>query len=98
VVQTSTGEIVERLLGDKQVLIQAAPGGGTRKIEAGTFPVRACLSDAQIHALVALGADVEARYEMPLDIEWVIDASGQIFLLQARPLRPSFPSGWRSML
>lgn len=91
VVQTSTNEIVERLLGDKQVLIQAAPEGGTQKIEAGANRERACLSDAQIHALVALGADVEARYEMPQDIEWAIDASGQIFLLQARPITTLFP-------
>src|SRR6266404_4973889 len=55
VVQT-TGEIVERRLGDKQVLIQAAAGGGIQKIEAGPSPARACLSDEQIRALVALGA------------------------------------------
>src|SRR2546425_4953130 len=44
VVQTTTGEIVERRLGDKQVLIQAAAGGGIQKIEAGASPTRACLS------------------------------------------------------
>src|SRR5260221_10729014 len=90
VVQT-TGEIVERRLGDKQVLIQAAAGGGIQKIEAGPSPARACLSDEQIRALVALGARVEALYETPQDIEWAIDASGQIFLLQARPITTLFP-------
>ncbi len=54
VVQTMTGEIVERRLGDKQVMSQAAAGGGTQKIEASPSPIRACLSDDQIRALAAL--------------------------------------------
>src|SRR5207249_1552924 len=86
-----TGEIVERRLGDKQVLIQAEAFGGTRKIEAGSSPTRACLSDDQIRALAALGARVEALYGTPQDIEWAIDPSGQIFLLQARPITTLFP-------
>src|SRR3989442_4466254 len=73
VVQTTTGELVERRLGDKQVLIQAAAGGGIQKIEAGTSPARARLSDDQIRALAALGARVEALYETPQAIEWAID-------------------------
>ncbi len=91
VVQTPTGEITERRLGDKQVLIQAAAGGGTRKIEAGSSPTLACLSDEQIRALATLGARVEALYENPQDLEWAIDASGQIFLLQTRPITTLFP-------
>ena len=91
VVQTSTGEIVERRRGDKQVIVRAAAGGGTARIEAGAFPTRACLSDEQIRALAALGARVEALYGTPQDIEWAIDASGQVFLLQARPITTLFP-------
>jgi rifampicin phosphotransferase len=91
VVQTTTGEIVERRLGDKQVLIQAAAGGGIQKIQASASPTRACLSDDQIRALAALGARVEALFETPQDIEWAIDASSQVFLLQARPITTLFP-------
>jgi phosphohistidine swiveling domain-containing protein len=91
VVRTTTGEVIERRLGDKQVHIQAAIGGGTQKIEAGVLPTYACLSDEQIRALVALGARVEALYETPQDIEWAIDTSGQLFLLQARPITTLFP-------
>jgi phosphohistidine swiveling domain-containing protein len=91
VVQTMTGEIIERRLGDKQVLIQAAAGGGIQKIEAGASPTSTCLSDEQIRALAALGARVEVLYETPQDIEWAIDGSGQIFLLQARPITTLFP-------
>jgi len=91
VVQTTTGEIVERHLGDKQVSIRAAEGGGTEKIAVGASRTRACLSDEQIRALAALGAGVEALYGTPQDIEWAIDASGQVFLLQARPITTLFP-------
>ncbi len=91
VVQTTTGEIVERRLGDKQVIIRAADGGGTERIEAGASRTRACLSDDQIWAVAALGARVEALYGTPQDIEWAIDASGQVFLLQARPITTLFP-------
>src|SRR6266446_1516269 len=91
VVQTTTDEIVERRLGDKQVLIQAAAGGGIQKIEAGASPTSACLSDERIRALAALGARVEALYGTSQDIEWAIDPSGQVFLLQARPITTLFP-------
>ncbi len=91
VVRTTTGEMVERRLGDKQVLIQAAGGGGTQQIEADASSAHACLSDEQIHTLTALGARVEALYGTPQDIEWAIDASGQVFLLQARPITTLFP-------
>src|SRR5712692_164812 len=91
VVQTTTGEMVERRLGDKQVMIQAEAFGGIQKIEAGASPTLACLSDDQIRALAALGARVEALYETPQDIEWAIDPSGQVFLLQTRPITTLFP-------
>ncbi len=91
VVQTSTGEIVERRLGDKQVQVLAAVGGGTQKLEAGASPTHACLTDEQIRALATVGARVEAWYGTPQDIEWAIAASGQLFLLQARPITTLFP-------
>lgn len=90
VVTPTTGEIVERRLGDKRMIIQAAPGGGTQRMEV-DVPLGACLSDAQLRALAALGTQVEALYGTPQDIEWAIDASGQLFLLQARPITTLFP-------
>lgn len=91
VVQTETGEIVERHLGNKQVVVRVANGGGTQKIAVGAPSEHFCLSDEQIRALAALGVRVEAWYGMPQDIEWAIDASGQTFLLQARPITTLFP-------
>ena len=91
VVRSATGEIVERRLGEKQTMIQAAAGGGLLRVEADSSPTHACLSDDQIRALAALGARVEALYGTPQDIEWAIDASGQVVLLQARPITTLFP-------
>ncbi len=91
VVNTTTGEIVERRLGDKQIIIQATPGGGTRKIVADARTPEPCLSDAQVRALAKLGAKVEAHFNVPQDIEWAMDASGQFFLLQSRPITTLFP-------
>jgi pyruvate,water dikinase len=90
VVKTASGEIVERRLGDKRVIIQAAAEGGTRRIEA-DISAGACLSDTQIQELVRLGARVQAQFGVLQDIEWAIDTSKHLFLLQARPITALFP-------
>jgi phosphohistidine swiveling domain-containing protein len=91
VVMTATGEIVERRLGDKRVIIKGSPGGGTVRTESLEGGDAACLSDDQVRGLVELGARVEAHYAAPQDIEWAIDPAGQIWLLQARPITTLFP-------
>ena len=90
VVNTATGEIIERRLGDKRITIRAVEGGGTQWIERDERD-EACLPDAQIRALAALGARVEAHYGEPQDTEWAIDADGRIWLLQSRPITTLFP-------
>ncbi len=91
VVKTTTGEIVERRPGDKQVVIRATVDGGTQRAEQARARAEACLSDAQVRALAALGAQVEAYYGAPQDIEWALDASGHVWLTQARPITTLFP-------
>src|SRR5258708_26781302 len=91
VVNTASGEIVERLPGDKRIVIRGTEGGGTVGTESGDGSGEACLSDEQIRALAELGARVEAHYRAPQDIEWAIDASGQLWLLQARPITTLYP-------
>lgn len=91
VVNMPNGEIVERRLGDKQLVIRAAVGGGTEVVEQSESPIMSSLSDEQIRHLSELGVLVEAHFGTPQDIEWVIDASGQVFLLQARPITTLFP-------
>ena len=91
VINTPTGEIVERRIGDKRVAIQTMSGGGTQRIEHATQINEACLTDEQIRALADLGAKVEAHYDVPQDIEWAINASNHIWLTQARPITTLYP-------
>ena len=86
VVQTATGEIVERRLGDKRIVIRGNADGGTTRAESIDGSGTACLSDAQIRELAQLGAQVETHYGTPQDIEWAIDATGKLWLTQSRPI------------
>ncbi len=91
VVNTTTGEIVERRLGDKRMLIQATAGGGTQRVETSIASNEPCLFDEQIRALAALGAKVEGHYKAPQDTEWAIDSANTLWLTQARPITTLYP-------
>src|SRR6185436_20423645 len=90
VVDTATGRILERRLGDKRLLVRAVPGGGTEQV---VVPANDCasLTDTQLQRLVALGDRVERHYGAPQDIEWAIDEQGAAWLTQARPITTLFP-------
>ena len=45
------------------------------------------LTDQQVLDLAALAVKIETYYGCPQDIEWAIDPSGRIILLQCRPLQ-----------
>src|SRR5918997_1101037 len=96
VVDTRSGQILERRSGDKRVAIQAQRGGGTRRVELEGGDDLS-LTDAQVRALAKLGARVEAHYGEPQDTEWAVDGEGKTWLLQARPITTLFPlpTGWR---
>ncbi len=91
VVNTSTGEIVERRPGEKRVVIHGVTGGGTQRIDSAERSGEVCLSDVQIRTLAELGARVEAHYGTPQDIEWALDDAGHFWLTQARPITTLFP-------
>jgi pyruvate,water dikinase len=91
VVNTATGEIVERRLGEKRVVIRGTAGGGTLQSRASDGSHEACLTDEQIRALAELGARVEAYYGQPQDTEWAIDPEGVLWLTQSRPITTLYP-------
>jgi pyruvate,water dikinase len=91
VVNTTNGEIVERRLGDKRVIIHALPRGGTQRDERDEHSEHACVTDAQVRQLARLGAQVEAHYHAPQDTEWAIDTAGKLWLTQARPITTLYP-------
>ncbi|SMD24453.1 PEP/pyruvate-binding domain-containing protein [Kibdelosporangium aridum] len=84
------GEIVDRRLGDKRVVIRSLPGGGTEHIEREST-TDACVTDAQVIALAELGERVEQHYGSPQDTEWAIDADGELWLTQSRPITTLYP-------
>ncbi|OUC88547.1 PEP/pyruvate-binding domain-containing protein, partial [Streptosporangium minutum] len=92
VVDTATGRITERRLGDKRLAVRSLPGGGVEHVETDVAGVAgACLTDAQIRALAELGGRVEDHYGSPQDTEWAVDAGGALWLTQSRPITTLFP-------
>jgi rifampicin phosphotransferase len=78
-------------LGDKALRVRPLPGGGTEQVHTTGAAEQACLTDAQIAELVALGRRVEAYYGWPQDLEWALDADGVLWLTQARPITTLHP-------
>ncbi|WP_436759227.1 PEP/pyruvate-binding domain-containing protein [Streptosporangium sp. V21-05] len=104
VVDTATGRITERRLGDKRLAVRSMAGGGVEHVEAPASPTAspesagsaestesACVTDAQLAALAALGDRVERHYGAPQDTEWAIDAGGVLWLTQSRPITTLHP-------
>jgi phosphohistidine swiveling domain-containing protein len=91
VVNTVSGEIVERRLGEKRLLVRALPGGGTEQQELDEMDTTSCLTDEQIRSLTQLGQQVEAHFGAPQDTEWAIDDTGKLWLTQARPITTLYP-------
>ncbi|MCB0216482.1 MAG: phosphoenolpyruvate synthase [Chloroflexi bacterium] len=91
-VDKRSGAILERRVADKRQAIRPRADGGTETVPlAAGDSRRASLSDAQARALTELGSRVEAHFGRPQDIEWVIDAAGDLFLVQSRPITSLFP-------
>jgi pyruvate,water dikinase len=90
VVDSTSGEVLHRRIGDKRVLIRARSDGGVERLEQQGEPV-ASLTDPQVAALTDLGQQVQDHYGCPQDIEWALDGSGRFWLTQARPITTLYP-------
>jgi pyruvate, water dikinase len=82
--------VVRRNLGGKAVKMVYAPAGSAERVTtvevAEVERRRFCLSDADLETLARQALVIEEHYGRPMDIEWGKDgASGEIFILQARP-------------
>ena len=76
-----SGKVLEKHLGLKSIRITKRGEEHVPAAEQQQF----CMSDEALAHLVELGRTVEEFYRDPRDIEWAY-ASGQCFLLQARPI------------
>lgn len=87
-VDRATGAVLARRIAEKGVRAVPAAGGGVRREPVGEDDRAApCLSDAQAAELTRHGAALEARFGRPQDVEWALDGSGRIWVLQSRPLQ-----------
>lgn len=77
------GSLLSWTPGRREVVIRPTADGVRH--EAGTATAEPLLQPAQIAALAQLGADVQAHFGRPQDLEWAV-ADGTVFLLQARPM------------
>jgi len=82
--------ILRRNLGAKTLKMVYAPQGSAERVATIEVPEadrrRFCLDDADITTLARQALIIEEHYARPMDIEWARDgATGQIFILQARP-------------
>jgi pyruvate,water dikinase len=65
--------------------IVSGPDGDRREdVEGGDAWARV-LSDQEIHAVAAIGLDIEQHYGVPQDIEWSY-AGDRLFIVQSRPI------------
>lgn len=81
------GTVVERHIANKPARLIALPEGGTRLEETGASQqALPSLTDPSLRQLVAGTLHIEAHYQSAQDIEWAIDAGGQPYFLQTRPL------------
>src|SRR5205814_306825 len=82
--------ILRRNLGGKALKMVYAPQGSAERVRPVAVPPdaqrRFCLSEADLVTLARQSLVIEEQYGRPMDIEWARDgASGEIFILQARP-------------
>jgi pyruvate, water dikinase len=80
--------ILERRIARKTDRLVCAAGGGLAReaVELGA-QIQPALTDEEALDLADRALAIEEYFGGPQDIEWTIDTSGALFILQARPLR-----------
>ena len=85
IVEKSSRRVIERDIGDKEVMTVRTDGGTSERPVPEPLRRSPVLDDAQIIELTRLGALIEGLYQMPMDVEWAF-AAGKFAILQARPI------------
>jgi pyruvate,water dikinase len=82
-----TGEVLRRRLGPKEIelVFDDASGSGvvTRSVPA-ERRAEASVTDGELEELRRLARTAERNFGAPVDIEWAVDESGRVFVLQVR--------------
>jgi len=87
VVDKETLAVLVREIHPKSAAIEPHPQGGTMVHELSyEEAIQPTLSDDEARALARLGKRIESHYGSAQDTEWAIDADGEIWMLQSRPV------------
>ena len=81
-----TGEVVKKTISDKTCSTSratTAPSASTSTKPAAMFHA---WTMTQLAALVEAGKRIEKHFSAPQDIEWAFDQTGDLFVLQSRPV------------
>jgi pyruvate,water dikinase len=80
--------VLERQIGRKTTRLATAEGGGLarRTLEA-EEQLRPSVTDEEAARLAAAALAIERYFGAPQDVEWAYDGDGQLFVVQARPIR-----------
>lgn len=87
----ATLAVLEESIGAKERRI-ASGARGTVTVE-GSAGDRLALDRSQLEEVVRTALRVEEAFGFPQDVEWALDASGRLFVLQARPVT-TIPPRW----
>lgn len=87
VVSKVTGEVTKRLIATKCTWHKPDPAGSgvVERDVPGELQDVPSISAEELAELVETARRVEAHYGCPQDIEWALDDSGAVYLLQSRP-------------
>jgi cytochrome P450 len=80
-------QVLSRTVSSKTIELVADPAAGCateRPVDPERIDAPA-LSDAQVLAVARLAKAAERHHGCPQDVEWALDATGEVFLLQSRP-------------
>ncbi|QLG27642.1 pyruvate, phosphate dikinase [Halorarum halophilum] len=90
-VDARTGEILDYEVGVQRTAIRPLPEGGVETVDLSADERSArALSDDQVRTLVKVGAEVEALFGHPQDVEWCLE-DGSVRIVQSRPITTLFP-------
>jgi phosphohistidine swiveling domain-containing protein len=83
--------VVSGTVNPDHFVLDTATARVLHRTPAGPAAGRPSLSDAQLSELTSLGDRVQRLLGGPQDAEWVIDAGGEVWLTQSRPITTLYP-------
>jgi pyruvate,water dikinase len=86
------GDILSREIANKQLKLVLNPEGGVSETDVPMAEQKSqSVSDETLRLIADYALKVEGHYGNPQDIEWAIDSTGDLYFLQARPLKLTKP-------